>query len=35
MFYTEQKRRLRKALKEAGLMEVNVGFDFEGTKLLL
>jgi D-glycero-alpha-D-manno-heptose-7-phosphate kinase len=35
MFYTEQKGRLRKALKEAGLMEVNVGFDFEGTKLLL
>jgi len=34
MFYTEQKGRLRKALREAGLMEVNLAFDFEGTKLL-
>jgi D-glycero-alpha-D-manno-heptose-7-phosphate kinase len=34
MFYTEQKGRLRRALREAGLMEVNLTFDFEGTKLL-
>jgi D-glycero-alpha-D-manno-heptose-7-phosphate kinase len=34
MFYTEQKSRLRKALREAGLMEVKLAFDFEGTKLL-
>jgi D-glycero-alpha-D-manno-heptose-7-phosphate kinase len=34
MFYTEEKGRLRKALREAGLMEVNLEFDFEGTKLL-
>jgi D-glycero-alpha-D-manno-heptose-7-phosphate kinase len=34
MFYTEQKARLRKALREAGLMEVKLAFDFEGTKLL-
>jgi D-glycero-alpha-D-manno-heptose-7-phosphate kinase len=33
MFYTEQKSRLRKALREAGLMEVKLAFDFEGTKL--
>ena len=34
MFYTEQKSRLRKALRDAGLMEVKLAFDFEGTKLL-
>ena len=34
MFYTEQKSRLRKALREEGLMEVKLAFDFEGTKLL-
>jgi D-glycero-alpha-D-manno-heptose-7-phosphate kinase len=34
MFYTEQKSRLRKALREAGLMQVKLAFDFEGTKLL-
>lgn len=34
MFYTEQKSRLRRALREAGLMEVKLAFDFEGTKLL-
>jgi D-glycero-alpha-D-manno-heptose-7-phosphate kinase len=34
MFYTEQKAHLRKALREAGLMEVKLAFDFEGTKLL-
>jgi D-glycero-alpha-D-manno-heptose-7-phosphate kinase len=34
MFYTEQKAHLRKALREAGLMEVKLAFDFEGTNLL-
>jgi D-glycero-alpha-D-manno-heptose-7-phosphate kinase len=34
MFYTEEKARLRKALRQAGLMEVKLGFDFEGTKIL-
>jgi D-glycero-alpha-D-manno-heptose-7-phosphate kinase len=34
MFYTEEKGRLRRALREAGLMEVKLGFDYEGTKLL-
>ena len=34
MFYTEQKSRLRQALREAGLMEMKLAFDFEGTKLL-
>jgi len=34
LFYTEQKGRLRKALRGAGLVEVNLGFDYEGTKIL-
>jgi D-glycero-alpha-D-manno-heptose-7-phosphate kinase len=34
MFYTEEKARLRKALREAGLMEIKLGFDYEGTKIL-
>jgi D-glycero-alpha-D-manno-heptose-7-phosphate kinase len=34
MFYTEDKSRLRKALREAGLMEAKLAFDYEGTKLL-
>jgi D-glycero-alpha-D-manno-heptose-7-phosphate kinase len=34
MFYTEEKVRLRRALREAGLMEVKLGFDYEGTKIL-
>jgi D-glycero-alpha-D-manno-heptose-7-phosphate kinase len=34
MFYTEQKVRLRRALRAAGLLEVKVGFDYEGTKIL-
>lgn len=34
MFYTEQKSRLRRAMREAGLMELRLGFDYEGTKLL-
>ena len=34
MFYTEEKTRLRHAMKEQGLKEVRFKFDFEGTKLL-
>ena len=35
MFYTEEHRRLRRAMSEAGLEEVRFRFDFEGTKELL
>jgi D-glycero-alpha-D-manno-heptose-7-phosphate kinase len=34
LFYTEQKPRLRQALHQAGLSEVKIGFDYEGTKIL-
>jgi D-glycero-alpha-D-manno-heptose-7-phosphate kinase len=34
LFYTEQKTRLRQALRGAGLTEVKLAFDYEGTKLL-
>lgn len=34
LFYTEQKGRLRQALRGQGLIEVNLGFDYEGTKIL-
>ena len=34
LFYTEQKGRLRSALRGAGLVEVKLGFDYEGTKIL-
>ena len=34
MFYAEDKIRLRRAMREAGLQEVRVRFDFEGTKVL-
>ena len=34
MFYTEEKTRLRRAMREQGLKEVRFKFDFEGTKLL-
>ncbi len=34
LFYTEQKGRLRNALRGAGLMEVPISFDYEGTKIL-
>jgi D-glycero-alpha-D-manno-heptose-7-phosphate kinase len=34
MFYTEQKSRLRKTLRDAGLMEIKFGFDYEGTKII-
>jgi D-glycero-alpha-D-manno-heptose-7-phosphate kinase len=35
LFYTEEKRRLRHAMREAGLEEVRLRFDFEGTKTLV
>lgn len=34
MFYTEEKRRLRHAMTGAGLKEVRMNFDFEGTKIV-
>jgi D-glycero-alpha-D-manno-heptose-7-phosphate kinase len=34
LFYTEQKARLRGAFRAEGLMEVKLGFDYEGTKIL-
>jgi D-glycero-alpha-D-manno-heptose-7-phosphate kinase len=34
MFYSEEKSRLRHAMREQGLREVRFKFDFEGTKLL-
>ena len=34
LFYTEEKARLRSALRQAGLREVELKFDFEGTKIL-
>ncbi len=34
MLYTEDKTRLRHALREAGLREVRMRFDFEGTTLV-
>jgi D-glycero-alpha-D-manno-heptose-7-phosphate kinase len=34
MFYAEDHRRLRRAMKTAGLEEVRFRFDFEGTKVL-
>lgn len=35
MFYAEDKKRLRYAMKEAGLQEVRFRFDFEGTKVVV
>ena len=35
MFYTEDKARLRNALRQTGLREVRFGFDFEGARLLI
>lgn len=35
MFYTEDKRRLRKAMAAEGLEEVRYRFDFEGTKVII
>jgi len=34
MFYTEEKTRLRHAMREAGLREVRIRFDFGGTTVL-
>jgi D-glycero-alpha-D-manno-heptose-7-phosphate kinase len=34
LFYTEEKARLRAALRKEGLMEIKLGFDYEGTKIL-
>jgi D-glycero-alpha-D-manno-heptose-7-phosphate kinase len=34
LFYTEQKARLRQALRQVGLADVKLGFDYEGTKIL-
>ena len=34
MFYTEDKTRLRRVLREAGLQEVRFGFDFQGTRVV-
>ncbi len=35
LFYAEDKKRLRHTLREAGLEEVRLRFDFEGTKTLV
>ncbi len=35
MFYTEERARLRQAMREAGLQEVRFRFDFEGTKVVI
>lgn len=35
MFYAEDKVRLRRAMREAGLPEVRFRFDFEGTKVIV
>lgn len=34
MFYAEEKTRLRHAMREVGLREVRIKFDFEGTSLV-
>jgi D-glycero-alpha-D-manno-heptose-7-phosphate kinase len=34
LFYTEEKARLRAALRKEGLMEIKLAFDYEGTKIL-
>jgi len=34
MFYTEEKTRLRHAMRNAGLREVRLRFDFRGTDLI-
>jgi D-glycero-alpha-D-manno-heptose-7-phosphate kinase len=35
LFYAEDKVRLRRAMRDAGLQEVRFRFDFEGTKVLV
>ena len=34
LFYTEERARLRAALRGAGLIEVKLAFDYDGTKIL-
>jgi D-glycero-alpha-D-manno-heptose-7-phosphate kinase len=34
MFYTEDKTRLRHAMRQAGVREVRMRFDFQGTILV-
>jgi len=34
MFYTEEKSKLRHVMRESGLREVRVRFDFQGTTLV-
>ncbi|HEY9784668.1 MAG TPA: hypothetical protein V6D17_04635, partial [Candidatus Obscuribacterales bacterium] len=34
MFYSENKRKLREAMHNAGIEELRFHFDFEGTKLM-
>jgi D-glycero-alpha-D-manno-heptose-7-phosphate kinase len=34
MFYAEEKTHLRRAMTEAGLREIRVGFDFDGTRVV-
>ena len=34
MFYSEETTRLRRAMREKGLREVRIRFDFEGTKIV-
>ena len=35
LFYAEDRRKLRQAMRDAGLEEVRFRFDFEGTKVLM
>ena len=35
LFYTEQKGRLRRAMKDAGVPEVVFSFDYQGTKIIV
>lgn len=35
MFYTQEKMKLRHAMRQAGLTEVRFRFDFEGTKIVV
>jgi D-glycero-alpha-D-manno-heptose-7-phosphate kinase len=35
MFYTQNRRRLRQVFNDAGLREMHVAFEFEGTKVVL
>jgi len=34
LFYTEEKTRLRRAMRGAGLREVRLQFDFAGTTIM-